>query len=466
MYLVPPGLRSKIREFEAHTKIAGRSPIMICGPSGVGKSVFIHLFRKQYQLEHGPDSKVITVNCSHFGGDLARSELFGHVRGAFTGANQNKEGWITTANGGVLILEEVGELPGETQAKLLTFIETGEFHRVGSAKVERANVQIVAATNSEKNLREDFRYRFFPFYVPPIHERRQDVLYQLADRFPQLITMLTSWEILTLLAYNWPGNVREIERIGLLLARKKMIAEQDPHTELLEEAIKLLSSQSGTAHSPDHSVNVKLQNSNLGSIDHQYTALKGNRAYRLYADLKKASISVDLLELLLNDFGIGLSIQNDTRPFDNHPDHCLHLSVAPDDQLQLRICDEVRQFRDAYRGLQAFCSLFWQDEREDGNLLEPSETALTTNIFLGSFIKSTKANVSLAESIYGYVSRLRGHIDQSKHADIWAMSRDELMRFYYDGLLQQTGGNQAGAAKKAGIRYATFRDHLKKYSLV
>jgi len=463
VYLVPPGLRFKIREFEAHTSIAGRSPIMICGPSGVGKSVFIHLFRKQYQQEHGPDSKVITVNCSHFGGDLARSELFGHIRGAFTGANQDKEGWITAANGGVLILEEVGELPRETQAKLLTFIETGEFHRVGSAKVERADVQIVAATNNEKNLREDFRYRFFPFYVPPIHERRQDVLYHVADRFPQLIGTLTSWEILTLRSYHWPGNVREIERIGLLLVRKKVITEEDPHTELFEEAIKILSSQRATALLPEYNVNVRLQSSGLGSIQHQYTALKGNRAYRLYADLQKTGIAVDLLESLLNRFGIGLSIQNDTRPFANESDRSLHLNVTFDDRLQVRVCNEVRQFKAAYRGLQTFCSLFWQDEREDVNLLEPSETTFTTNFLPAKFIKHTKVNASLAESIYGYVNRQRKHQDGPEQTDIWSMSRDELLRFYYDGLLQQTAGNQAKAAKKAGIRYATFRDHLKKY---
>ena len=109
-YIIPPGLHYKVREFEAHCKVAQSAPIMICGPSGVGKSLFLHIFKQLYREKAGPKPFLVTVNCSHFTGDIARSELFGHARGAFTGAVEENEGWIEKAHGGVLILEEVGDL--------------------------------------------------------------------------------------------------------------------------------------------------------------------------------------------------------------------------------------------------------------------------------------------------------------------------------------------------------------------
>ena len=154
----------------------------------------------------------------------AQSAIFGHVKGAFLEAEQDKKGLIEKANEGMLILDGVSELPTQVQAMLLTFIETGKYRKVGSAENQFAKVQVVGTTNNEDALRDDFRFRFFPFYIPSLHERRQDVLYYIAAKFPELIKMLNSSEVLSLLAYQWPGNVREVDRVARLLLRHKVVS--------------------------------------------------------------------------------------------------------------------------------------------------------------------------------------------------------------------------------------------------
>lgn len=213
-YIVTPGLYDTVRALEVFFK-AGDKPLMICGPTGTGKSLFIRIAEMLYREERGENANVQSVNCAMFGGDhnMVRSELFGHTEGSFTGAVANKEGWIRKADRGLLILDEIGEFSDTTQSSLLTFIEDGKFFKVGSAKLEAAQTRIVAATNNTPNLREDFKHRFFRLKVPAIHERRLDVLYYIAAKYPALISSLAFREILDLLAYQWTGNVREIESV-------------------------------------------------------------------------------------------------------------------------------------------------------------------------------------------------------------------------------------------------------------
>jgi len=250
-FVIPPRFARKIEQFRVHCQVALQKPtarlaptedhrdplpkpIMIVGPTGVGKTLFLTIFKKLYRDNYPDDKKhpIVEANCAHFGGDhnMIRSELFGHVKGAFTGALYNKVGVVAAANNGLLILEEIGDLPPETQAMLLSFIETGEYYRVGDEYTKegrpnpkKAYVQIVSATNRENVIRGDLKYRFFPFYVPPLHERRHDILYYLHAKYPELIGTLTPSEVLALLSHNWPGNVREIERVGWLLTREKLL---------------------------------------------------------------------------------------------------------------------------------------------------------------------------------------------------------------------------------------------------
>lgn len=288
--IVTPGLQHLIKELITYVNDGNNDPIMICGPSGVGKSLFLHIYKKLCREKEGQNCRIKTVNCSHFSGDLARSELFGHIKGAFTGAVQDKEGWIKRADNGILVLEEIGDLPKETQANLLTFVETGEFHKVGSTATETANVKIVGATNRAKNLRSDFRYRFFPVNIPPLYERRQDVLYYLADKFPHLIATLTPWEIMTLLAHNWPGNVREIENIGRLLTCKQLIASEDTQSDICRDAFNLLESDIFALPAANsHLNNIELAQTGLGAIGNRDTPLKGYQAHQLYNNLKNFS---------------------------------------------------------------------------------------------------------------------------------------------------------------------------------
>jgi len=180
-FIVPPGLRDYIPLFEAHYDTAGKMPIMVVGATGVGKSLFLHLFEKLFK-EKNNSAKVVKTNCANLGGgdpNMARSELFGHKSGAFTGANQDNPGLLEIADGGALVLDEIGELPPDAQSMLLTFIETGKYRRVGDPTERSASVTIIGATNNEIKLNAPFRERFYIFCIPPLHQRRCDVLYYL-----------------------------------------------------------------------------------------------------------------------------------------------------------------------------------------------------------------------------------------------------------------------------------------------
>ena len=155
--------------------------VLITGESGVGKEIFpriIHFFSSR---KHSP---YIAVNCGAIPEGTIDSELFGHEKGAFTGALSDRKGYFEVTDGGTIFLDEVGELPLSTQARLLRVLETGEFIRVGSSKVQKTNVRVIAATNLDipqavKNgkFREDLYYRLntIPIYIPPLRERKEDI---------------------------------------------------------------------------------------------------------------------------------------------------------------------------------------------------------------------------------------------------------------------------------------------------
>ncbi len=201
-----------------------RVTVLVEGETGTGKELFASAIHYRSQRR---DKLFVAQNCAAFPENLLESELFGHKRGAFTGATEEKKGLFEIADGGTLFLDEVGEMPLSLQAKLLRVLQEGEVRPIGSTSARRVNVRIVAATNrslekevSEGRFREDLYYRLkvFPLRVPPLRERREDVpllaahfLERYTREFGREIAGFTQAALEVLRAYDWPGNVRELE---------------------------------------------------------------------------------------------------------------------------------------------------------------------------------------------------------------------------------------------------------------
>src|ERR1700692_4367423 len=201
--------------------------VLINGESGVGKEVFSHIIHSLSARKHNP---FIAVNCGAIPEGTIDSELFGHEKGSFTGAVDSRKGYFETVNGGTIFLDEIGELPLGTQARLLRVLEAGEYIRVGSSKVQKTDVRVIAATNkallelTEKNkFREDLYYRLstVPIRVPALRDRKEDIpllfrkfAVDFAERYKTAPVQLDEEAKELLINYPWPGNVRELKNIA------------------------------------------------------------------------------------------------------------------------------------------------------------------------------------------------------------------------------------------------------------
>ena len=200
--------------------------VLITGESGVGKESFPQIIHQFGRRKHG---SYIAVNCGAIPEGTIDSELFGHEKGAFTGAIGDRNGYFAEANGGTIFLDEVGELPLATQARLLRVLESGEYIKVGSSKVQKTDVRIVAATNvnlaeaiASGRFREDLFYRLntVPIKIPPLRNRGEDIALlfrkfasDFAEKYRMPAVQLTEDAKAMLLAYPWPGNVRQLKNI-------------------------------------------------------------------------------------------------------------------------------------------------------------------------------------------------------------------------------------------------------------
>lgn len=200
--------------------------VLITGESGVGKENFPQIIHQYSRRKHGP---YFAINCGSIPEGTIDSELFGHEKGSFTGATATRKGYFESADGGTLFLDEVGELPLSTQARLLRVLETGEFIKVGSSKVEKSDVRVVAATNmnmvhavEKGKFREDLYYRLnsVPIRVPALRDRKEDVALlfrkfagDCAERYMMPSISLTDDAKELLQSYRWPGNVRQLKNI-------------------------------------------------------------------------------------------------------------------------------------------------------------------------------------------------------------------------------------------------------------
>ncbi len=233
-----------VQEIKARFGIIGNSPllehainvarqvatteisVLISGESGVGKEVFPQIIHQLSSRKHGP---YIAVNCGAIPEGTIDSELFGHEKGSFTGAHEARKGYFEVSNGGTIFLDEVGELPLNTQVRLLRVLETGEFIKVGSSKSQKTNVRVVAATNVDLlqaiehgKFREDLYYRLntVPIRIPPLRDRKEDIhlifrkfAHDFAERYriPALTLSPDAQALLT--EYRWPGNIRQLKNI-------------------------------------------------------------------------------------------------------------------------------------------------------------------------------------------------------------------------------------------------------------
>jgi transcriptional regulator with GAF, ATPase, and Fis domain len=199
------------------------STVLITGESGTGKEVMARIIHAHSPRKSGP---FVAVNAAALPGELLESELFGHVRGAFTGAVRDRAGRFETAEDGTLFLDEVGDVPLHLQVKLLRVLQERSFERVGDSQTRRTNARIIAATNrnlrrlvADGRVREDlyYRLRVFPIELPPLRSRREDIepmarllLSRLGSRTNRSLR-LSPEAVRVILSYEWPGNVRELE---------------------------------------------------------------------------------------------------------------------------------------------------------------------------------------------------------------------------------------------------------------
>jgi DNA-binding NtrC family response regulator len=262
--------------------------VLIVGESGVGKEIFSQIIHTLSPRKHNP---FIAVNCGAIPEGTIDSELFGHEKGSFTGAVDARKGYFETVNGGTLFMDEIGETPLGTQARLLRVLENAEFIRVGSSKVQKTDVRVIAATNKDlllathnNKFREDLYYRLntVPIRVPSLRERKEDIIIlfrkfavDFAERYRTSPIQLTEDAKSHLLNYPWPGNVREL----------KNIAEQ---ISVLSED-KTITAQSLERFLPKNSTNqlpMLVSGNNFGNNQSEFMNER-DILYKLFFDLKK-----------------------------------------------------------------------------------------------------------------------------------------------------------------------------------
>jgi two-component system response regulator HydG len=282
------------------------STVLIQGESGTGKELIAHAVHRRSERSEKP---FIKINCGALNDNLLESELFGHEKGAFTGAVKQKKGRFELANGGTLFLDEIGDISSAMQIKLLRVLQEGEFERVGGEQTLKCDVRIVAATNKDlqqqivkENFRADLYYRLsvIPILLPPLRERKEDIpllieffLNRLAKKFRLPIKHIDDDGLEMLIQYHWPGNIRELEN---LMERLYVIAPDDYiETNLIAQHLSgILSLQTNTEALPlsealfafeRNLIMRAMKNSN--NVKNRAAKLLGIRTSALYYKLEK-----------------------------------------------------------------------------------------------------------------------------------------------------------------------------------
>lgn len=273
--------------------------VLITGESGSGKEVFSHIIHALSPRKHGP---FIAVNCGAIPEGTIDSELFGHEKGSFTGAHDSRKGYFEVVDGGTIFLDEVAELPVGTQSRLLRVLETGEYIRVGSSKVQKTNVRVIAATNkdvfdavSAGRFREDLYYRLntVPLKVPALRERKEDInllfrkfIADFTDKYRSPSVQLDQSAQQALMNYNWPGNVRQLKNIAEQIA----VLEKDRNL-TADHLLNYIPKETGSA------LPMRINNQNKEDFSER------DILYKVLFDMKKDMMDLKKLvaEIIQND---------------------------------------------------------------------------------------------------------------------------------------------------------------------
>jgi transcriptional regulator with AAA-type ATPase domain len=496
-WILTPGLLDEAKRFQNLHKVAKDRPIMICGPSGVGKTLFTNIYERLYRKDYPDMPEPVRLNCASFNEELLMGELFGYMPGAFTGAlPKGKDGHIKKAEGGLLILEEIGDLPKTGQARLLTFIEDGYYYKVGGEKKQFANVKIIATTNKPIiEFREDFWYRFIPFYVSPLYKRRRDILYYMAKMFPDTTRLLSPWQILILLCYNWPGNVRELQRVQSIIRwelnnlHDRIPPENDNDfldLEYVFDTHRLIEEK-------------------------RYTELNSLGLGALISDLMFFGVNLDLLNKKLEKGGLSLSKRNDKiKPLKNIDKIQWKTDPKVEKLFNIGTCLRTEKIEKIYKTFLEFCCLFLQSPQWNHDLINVQEKYLPVQFSLYDTAAKTDEFRDVENKIVEYViQKNQGKIENKlpdhspfvpevelvikeliearlKILNISSikeplsssgidsdleivkkvmanMSGAQVEKLHNETLMKLSKGNKSEAAKRKGISRTAFVARLKKY---
>ena len=309
--------------------------VLINGESGVGKEVFSMIIHSLSARKHNP---FIAVNCGAIPEGTIDSELFGHEKGSFTGAMDSRKGYFETVNGGTIFLDEIGEMPLGTQARLLRVLETGEYIRVGSSKVQKTDVRVIAATNRDLlqatqngKFREDLYYRLntVPIRVPSLRDRKEDIVIlfrkfavDFAEKYKTSPIQLDEGAREVLLSYSWPGNVRELKNIAeqvSVLSKDKQVTAQEMRRFIPEHKENRLPVLAHSGNQNDFSSERDIMYKLFFDMKKDVTELKKMFVEILHNPSSAPSASAYTKESLLQDYPVLKEIESGSTSVMNAP---------------------------------------------------------------------------------------------------------------------------------------------------
>lgn len=445
-WFITPGLGNSVSALSQAVKSiycssSQRMPLLIYGDTGVGKWMFADFFVAFYSHYAGvPSFPVFRFNCSEFDSNLIRSELFGHKKGSFTGADYDKIGLLKIADGGVAILEEIGELSKSDQAKLLTFIDNGNFYPIGSTSAVHSKVIIVGTTNRKLNdeelFQKDFIARFEQFFVPPLYSRRGDVLYYLAEFSPVCFISISIGAVFYLLTHSWPENVRGIRRFANFLSSFDL------------DKVEL------------RSYDIRQNAFPLEFFDDHFIPSENYAGYFDY----------DVLNDFFDSIRFGPYKLSFAFPRNINPE--IAFCLEPFSSLKFKCCSPCKEFDDYYQRLKYYCTMFSLNVYHSSPLYDIQLGKIANYSFSGSDYPALwkPGYNSLLEDILNY---RRGEKPSELESSLPALSVNPLDHFpdmtekdipfqVYKDRLERYGHNMKNAAKSLNIPYTTFRDKLKR----